>query len=266
MADNAPRGEKSPWAWGVWQRFRALFAGIPGHVATPCPLCEARASAGRVCGACEDELQQVVPPGFRRCGHCALILAQNGPCPDCRLLRPAFDRVVAAFDYGFPGDLLIHGLKSQLRFTHAPALACLMARAAAAQQLVLAPGSLVLPVPAAPSALRYRGFNPAAEIARPLARRLGAGYRAGWLRRQPGAAQQKRLGRADRAREAASLYYCVRRLDGCHVVLVDDVMTTGSTLHGAALAVRAAGAVSVNGLVAARTPLRHGDRQPGLVF
>ncbi|NLY26556.1 MAG: ComF family protein [Alcaligenaceae bacterium] len=240
-----------------------MLAGIWGSVTTPCPLCEARSPAGRVCGACEGDLLRVLPEGHRRCVQCALILAQDDTCPDCRFLRPAFDRVVAAFDYGFPGDLLIHGLKSQLRFTHAPALARLIVQAVQAQRLVLAPPFIVLPVPAAPSALRHRGFNPAAEIARPLARWLGGDYRTGWLQRHQGARRQKRLGRADRAREAASLYYCGRRLDGCHVVLVDDVMTTGSTLHGAALAVRAAGAVSVNGLVAARTPLLDGDRQPG---
>lgn len=252
MADIATGSETSPWRRGV-QAVRAAMAGLGGYVARPCALCEGRAT-GVLCAVCRDDLMRSLPVGTCRCGRCALRLPQGQACPDCRFLRPAFDRVVAAFDYCFPGDLLVHGLKAEHRFTHAPALAQLIATAVDGQGLVLPPGAILLPVPSAPAALRHRGFNPAAEIARSLARQLALPCRAGWLLRHPGAGPQKRLGRVDRAREAASLYYCGRRLDGCHIVLVDDVMTTGSTLHGAALAVRAAGAVSVNGLVAARTP------------
>lgn len=252
MADIAVEGEASSRRRGV-QAVRSAVAALGRCLARPCPLCEGR-TAEVLCGVCQDDLLRALPAGTRRCGRCALRLPEGEDCPDCRFLRPAFDRVVTAFDYRFPGDLLVHGLKSEHRFTHAPALARLITLALGRQGLRLPREAILLPVPSAPAALRRRGFNPAAEIARSLARQLALPCRVGWLLRHPGAGPQKRLGRVDRAREAASLYYCGRRLDGCHIVLVDDVMTTGSTLHGAALAVRAAGAVSVNGLVAARTP------------
>jgi predicted amidophosphoribosyltransferase len=53
------------------------------------------------------------------------------------------------------------------------------------------------------------------------------------------------------------MYHCTRSIAGRTVLVIDDVMTTGSTLNAVATALRQAGAVSVNGLVLARTPARH---------
>jgi predicted amidophosphoribosyltransferase len=57
-------------------------------------------------------------------------------------------------------------------------------------------------------------------------------------------------------RQASGLYACTASVDGATVAVVDDVLTTGSTLHGISLQLKAAGAVAVWGLVLARTPYR----------
>ncbi len=194
--------------------------------------------------------------GAARCAVCCLAMDAQGACPDCSRLAPAFDRVLAAFDYAPPGDLLIHQFKVGRRFTSAGMLAAMLADVAAAAVPALQRGTILVPVPASRSAILRRGFNPAAELARCLAAHLQLSCRPALLQRVREGVKQTHLGRAERASSARLLYYCPRRVEGAHIAVVDDVLTTGSTLNSIALAFKAAGAASVIGLVLARTPYR----------
>lgn len=245
--------------------FKRSIAALRGLVApvgrlldrlpTDCPLCLGRARGGRPCDGCLEDIWSYLPAW--RCPACALGLPRGLACPDCAVLQPAFDSVVAAFDYAPPADQLVLQFKNSGRFQHARFMAYLLADALRVQ----APGlerriTIVLPVPSSRQALRRRGFNPAGEIARRLAARLCLPYRPGLVRRGLEGASQKTLGRAARARVAKGRYFCTARIDGAMVAVVDDVLTTGATLHAMATALKAAGAASVVGLVAARTPYR----------
>lgn len=196
--------------------------------------------------------------GAARCAVCCLAMDARGACPDCSRLAPAFDRVLAAFDYAPPGDLLIHQLKAGGRFTSAGMLAAMLADAVAAAVPALPREAILVPVPASRSAILRRGFNPAAELARCLATQLQLSCRPELLLRVREGVKQTHLGRAERASSARRLYYCPRKVEGAHIAVVDDVLTTGSTLNSIALAFKAAGAASVIGLVLARTPYRPG--------
>lgn len=241
---------------GVRQFVHWARASLP----VACLLCEQRAPGTGLCPHCHDRVTSSMRNGtVARCLRCCLALSATADCADCKERTPAFDRVVAGFDYAHPGDLLIQALKVQRRFTHATALSSILAEsvrlACDNRQEALPRPLLVVPVPSGEVALRQRGFNPAGEIARGLAPYLGAPVRVDMLRRGSGAGQQKQRSRRERAQQAATLYDCVRRCEGYHIALVDDVMTTGATLHSIAVALRRAGALSVTGLVAARTPL-----------
>jgi predicted amidophosphoribosyltransferase len=84
---------------------------------------------------------------------------------------------------------------------------------------------------------------------------IGAGFSGMYqLLRLRDTPAQANLGLAERRRNLEGCFACGGRLDGAHVGLVDDVMTSGSTLAEAARTLRAAGAVRVVALVAARTP------------
>ncbi|NYT84924.1 ComF family protein [Pusillimonas harenae] len=166
---------------------------------------------------------------------------------------------MAAFDYAAPGDLLIYRLKVERQFTSASMLAGLLADAVQASSLTLPESLVLVPVPASRAALLRRGFNPAAEIAYGLARRLNRPCRPGLVLRAREGAKQSQLGRLARMRSTQSLYACAQHLQGAHIAVVDDVLTTGSTLHSIAQALKAAGAASVWGLVLARTPYHSGE-------
>lgn len=112
----------------------------------------------------------------------------------------------------------------------------------------------LVPVPLHRSRLRERGYDQALELARPLARRLGLRLCAGGLHRCRDTPPQSRLDAAQRRRNLreAFVWTCAAP-PPAHAILIDDVMTTGATLHAAALALRRAGALRVDAWVCART-------------
>ena len=117
-----------------------------------------------------------------------------------------------------------------------------------------------MPVPLHAARLRRRGFNPAAALARDLARASAAPL-AFALARVRDTPSQTGLGRAGRRanvrgafRVSAPSVFRASRICARCVWLVDDVVTTGATLEECARALRAAGAVRVVALCAARTP------------
>ncbi len=162
------------------------------------------------------------------------------------------ERCVAAVDYGYPWA----GVVAQFKFRGDPAWAAALARlmrsAPWAEPLMDAADWLV-PVPLALPRLRERGFNQAWELARQL---QPAKADAGLLLRVRSGEDQHALGRAARLRNLQSAFAPdpLRRaaLHGKRVLLIDDVMTTGATLHAAACALQTAGIASVSALVLAR--------------
>jgi ComF family protein len=98
----------------------------------------------------------------------------------------------------------------------------------------------VVPVPLHPCKLRERGYNPAALLAGPIAAALGVPFRTGMLRRVRETAVQAGLSREARARNVRGAFKA-RRAAPARVLLVDDVRTTGATLHEAASCLAEAG-------------------------
>ncbi len=224
-------------------------------VPVDCTLCGGAARGQPLCDACRIDVMRTMAGPAIRCSVCALALAQPA-CPDCSARAPAFDRVIAAFDYASPADLLIQQFKQAHRFSHARVLADMLAQAVLAQNPALPRHTIMVPVPASRAALRRRGFNPAAELARSLACRLPYALRPGLLQRVRDGVGQTGQSRAERMCSVAHLYHCPKRVENASIAIVDDVLTTGSTLHSIAREFKAAGAGYVCGLVAARTPYR----------
>jgi len=205
-------------------------------------------------------LASLVAPPF--CWGCGVDALPDQPlCAGCRRelrwLGPeavALGGVVvwAPVAYDGPAKSLVRGLK----YRGAPGLSEPMAAqiAAGAPPELIAAGVALVPVPLHPRRRRRRGFNQAERIAAALARRTGLEVadclvRAGSARHQVGRGRAERLERPGGA---------VRVADGvpANALLVDDVVTTGSTLAACAEALRAAGAAKVAAVAYARTPGR----------
>jgi ComF family protein len=111
----------------------------------------------------------------------------------------------------------------------------------------------VLPVPLHSARLRERGYNQALEIARVLARRLKLPLATDAVRRTRATATQTTLPRTQRARNVRNAF-AVRtdELNGKHVAIVDDVMTSGHTIDALAKVLRRAGAKEISVWIIAR--------------
>jgi ComF family protein len=192
----------------------------------------------------------------RRCAACGEICgASSGFCGACDLLierRSTLDPVESAdfvaADYGGPLAEAIHGLKYGRDTTHVEALAALLAPQA---MRLRGRVDLVTCIPLHPRRLQERGFNQAALLARPVAHLLASSFRPRLLKRLRDTPQQVGAGRGARLDMARASIVCRRALHGTSVVVVDDVRTTGATLHSAREAMIAAGASQVFTLVVA---------------
>ena len=158
---------------------------------------------------------------------------------------PGVDLAIAASPFEGVARDVVHGLKYARRLTLATVAGEAMLGALPEHELA---GALVS-VPAGPWRWRWRGFDPAEEIARALAPRAELAY-VDCLRRGRGRRQVGRR-RSDRLADPPSVWAeppCPR-----HALLVDDVWTTGATLSACARALREGGTRRVVALTLART-------------
>ena len=170
----------------------------------------------------------------------------------------AFDLVCCPWRFDFPVDALVRALKFHGERAYARLLGTLLARERLHCDAPLP--SLVVPVPLHPLRLRERGYNQAAELARFAARELALPLDRGLLRRTRPTRGQTGLGALQRMQNVAGAFAATRALRGApRLALVDDVVTTGSTVLAAAAALRAAGAGSVELWVVARARRRRAD-------
>lgn len=210
----------------------------------PCLLCGAPAPT-RICERCDADLPWHRAP---QCPLCATPTPDGRTCGACLKRPPAFDRTHAALVYRFPLDRLIPQLKYRGRLAIAPALAGWLAPALAAAPRP----DCIVPMPLHPARLRERGFNHAGEIARHLASALDLPLALDACRRLRDTPPQMQLRHDARRRNVRGAFACADAVRGRHVALLDDVMTTGTSLDELAATARRAGARAVSCWVVAR--------------
>jgi predicted amidophosphoribosyltransferase len=181
-----------------------------------CPGCAAIVAADhRFCAGCWAQLDFLTAPG---CAHCARPLGTSDglTCANCMAAPPDYDAVIAAVAYGD----IAKRVALRLKYARRPGLARTIATVLGDR---LPQGATLVPVPLHRWRLWQRGFNQSVAIARALEKRGGL------------PCEQAVRGAFDVA----------RRWDGQHVLLVDDVLTTGATANACAKALKKAGAARV---------------------
>ena len=199
-----------------------------------------------LCETCIPGLAKLTPP---YCRICASPHSQS-PCRWCQENAPAIDGVRAPFLMEGAVQQAIFSLKYRGIRAAAPDLARLLAGYAAEQR---APGDLIVAVPLHRRRLRMRGYNQSELLAGELSKLTGLPRAKGLLSRVKDAPPQVEAAtRAQRRANVDGSYEVTGDVAGRRVLLIDDVVTTGSTMSSCAAALKAAGAASVWGLALAR--------------
>jgi ComF family protein len=233
---------------------RALAACADVVVPPCCLVCRARVSAHHLlCAACWREVHFIRPPLCDVLGIPLPFATGERTVSAAAVAHPpAWDRARAVAHYSGAMRTLVH----QLKYADRHDARTLMGRWLAAAGCELLPGiDVILPVPLSRLRLILRRFNQAAVLAGELARQSGVPMEPLLLARVRATRSQVGMTREQRRRNVAGAFRVPRRrrawLSGRHVLLVDDVLTTGATADACARALKRAGAARVDVLALA---------------
>lgn len=210
----------------------------------------------QICDDCQSELDPIILRP--RCRRCAAPLAEHdSPCALCRGrgLRP-FDRIITLGHYAEPVREWIHRVKYRGNWPLAEALAAKLWQSDSVREL-LSQSDCLVPVPLHWSRQIERGFDQSRVLAESLSRQSGLPVIPAVMRRRRTAAQAllpARWRRRDNVRDAFALVDRRRSMTtGQRMVLVDDMVTTGSTVRAVAWAIRGLRPAKLSVLAVARS-------------
>lgn len=217
-----------------------------------CLICHALGESG-LCAGCVSQIIPVAAPLCAVCGQA--LLADTDGCGHCRKRRPAFVRARAMGAY----DGVLRSAIHQFKYRERPQMAVPLGRLLAvfAREQAAALNGLrfdgILAVPMHPTRQRLRGYNHSERLARVVGAELGLPLSSSALARIRPTRPQVGLS-AEARRTNLNGAFAVRNRDavtGKTLLLIDDVVTSGSSLHECCLALRASGAAAVYALTLA---------------
>jgi len=231
-----------------------------------CPVCRQRLGDGRrdpLCGTCWEAFDRIVAPLCVVCGvpfgstlphhSAATALASARRCGACQRRPPPFHYARAAVRYDDIAREAVHALKFRGRRPLAAPLGDLLAEISL-PEIPRGGPDLVIPVPLHRRRERHRGFNQALLLARRLGEAWHVPVGTDVLARTVATPPQTELTATARRTNVRGAF-ALRRPElvvGRHVVLVDDVITTGSTVGACVRCLREGGATTVGVLTVAR--------------
>lgn len=232
-----------------------LIERLQWKLLTPaCIACGGKGNASRdLCAACRDALKFNV----QCCARCAIPVSVGDAalCGACLRLPPRYQSSYCAFEYGYPIAELVRKLKYGHSLSHAQVLGSLLADHIQRQHRNEWP-QRVIPVPLSIERFRERGFNQAIELGRVLEKQLGIPMNTQLLRRVRHTVEQAGLSRRERKKNLRNAFAVSAKQIPDHVAIVDDVVTTGSTINEIARTLKRAGVQKIEVWAVARAPLR----------
>ena len=212
---------------------------LPGN----CLLCGADGEGDLLCPDCSADLPFSPTASCPQCGEPTTFSERCGACLN---KPPHFDRTLALFRYEFPVDRLIHAFK----YGHQLAVGQWLGLRLAER---ITPGAdVIIPLPLHNDRLRERGFNQSMEMARIVEKCLKIPVDRSSLLRTRATPPQASLEHKERHKNVRGAFECRNDMSGRHVLLIDDVMTTGATLDECARVLKLHGAGEVSVAIAAR--------------
>lgn len=208
-----------------------------------CVLCGSKTNSQQICNYCYQDLMRQATMTPQRCWKCLIKMQPHQiVCSNCSENKFIFDRIVAAFDYGFPLDQILQQLKYRTKLEYSALLSQLF-YAKISTQITHLP-DIIIPVPLHPKKHKLRGFNQTHEILREFAN-LHPKVRILYATRSKETQPQATLNRGERIANLHNAFRIHENLSGKSVAIIDDVVTTGTTVNELARECRKLGADKV---------------------
>lgn len=206
------------------------------------------------CGAngellCELCILSLSPYPDAACSKCGVLTHGPDLCERCAADPPAITRLIAAYLFDDIARDAVHALKYDDIRALSPILGTLLSESLIGLRRT---PDVIIPVPLHSGRIRERGFNQAEALANRVGELLGVPVDTGLLRRRINIPHQAGLRRESRELNILAAFEAHPLPDGLHVMLIDDVTTTGSTLEECARTLKAAGAARVDAAVFAK--------------
>jgi len=185
------------------------------------------------------------------CPACAKPNTESRLCADC-LSRPqtCIDKTWALFRYHYPVNRLIQHMKFKQGLDIANHMGEMLSELFLKDYVALP--ECLIPVPLHSSRLVVRGYNQSVELARPLSRQLGINLDTSSCKRVRATMSQADLPAKKRKGNVRDAFSVTGACDYDHVLLIDDVITTGSTINELARMLSLAGVRRIDVLAVAR--------------
>ena len=201
------------------------------------------------------------------CNRCAVPLVAEGSgsvyCGRCIKKSPAFDYVYSPLCYENDVVRLVHQLKFNKKITFARTLGEMMLDCWLSKIEEKNSGDVrekidcLLPVPLHRSRMQQRGFNQSIELSRVISKKLNVPIECSAVSRMRSTESQSGLSFTQRRKNIKGAFEIVQKISASHVLIVDDVMTTGSTVDELAHVLKQQGVKQVGVLCLARAPIKN---------
>jgi len=222
-----------------------------------CLFCQAPEQTTTVCAACLHDLPWLI----NACWSCAqpLTTSQAPPnyCGRCLQKSPAFDRTLALFHYQKPITYLISALKFNKKLAYAKFLGDLLAEHLPKHYENDSLPECLIPLPLHPARTRQRGFNQSFLLAHRIAKHLKLAINTTACQRIKNTTTQRGLNSQQRQKNMRQAFSIAPNFAAKHVVIIDDVVTTGSTVHALSRLLKQRGVQRVDVWSVARTSIAY---------
>jgi ComF family protein len=219
-----------------------------------CVLCDASVSSDiSLCTPCLQDLPRI-KSSCRQCGLPLKQQLEGALCGRCQQSLPPIDYLISSLHYAYPVGHLVAQLKFQHDLTLAKIFSHLLLTALTThyKEHPIELPDLIIPVPLHKKRIRQRGFNQALEIARPIAKALNIPIAINTIQRIKHTQAQSLLSAKERRKNLRQSFALIKPLSARHIVLVDDVVTTGATVYELAILLKRSGVKKVGVWTVAR--------------
>lgn len=194
-----------------------------------CVLCNSQTINQQICISCYKDLTKPQLIERNRCWRCQIERSPNQlECINCLENQFVFDRIISAFDYGYPIEQILQKLKYSSKLEYSTLLSQLFWSRIGAKTSRLP--DTIIPVPLHPNKHKLRGFNQSNELIREF-HFLNPHIPIVQAKRIKETQQQAKLNRVSRISNMANAFCIDENLKNKSIAIIDDVITTGTTVN-----------------------------------